>query len=317
MDPSFPAVLNPRPENSTNGRASISPGLRSALGFADRWLPPLGAFLAGQLFTTPPRFSRPPEEARVLATAEAFSLPVSLEGRVLEVAAWRWDEDRLGLRHRPVALLVHGWGGRGGQLHPLVGPLVSAGYAVVCFDMPAHGDTAGRRTHLVAFTHTLAAVVRHLGRPALIVTHSMGGGAALHAATADWAEPDARRQLVGVPVAFLAPPMDPPSFATRFGAQMGLSLRTVRTLEANFEASIGLGFAEVAFPPAAARFSAPAFVAHDVDDTDVPLAAGLAFARGVDARDVLVTRGLGHRRILKDPEVIGRVLAFAAAAQAR
>jgi alpha-beta hydrolase superfamily lysophospholipase len=47
----------------------------------------------------------------------------------------------------PTILLVHGWNGHAAQLRAFVSPLVDAGYRVVAFDQPAHGQSSGARTH--------------------------------------------------------------------------------------------------------------------------------------------------------------------------
>jgi hypothetical protein len=64
----------------------------------------------------------------------------------------------------PVVYLQHGWGGHRQQLGALVAPLVAAGYRVVAFDAPSHGESGPgpsgpRRTTAVEFADALAAVV--------------------------------------------------------------------------------------------------------------------------------------------------------------
>jgi pimeloyl-ACP methyl ester carboxylesterase len=60
----------------------------------------------------------------------------------------------------------------------------------------------------------------------------------------------------------------------------------------------------------AQRAGLPALIIHDRDDRDVPWQEGEAVARAWPHARFLRTEGLGHRRILRDPEVIDRVLRF-------
>jgi pimeloyl-ACP methyl ester carboxylesterase len=54
----------------------------------------------------------------------------------------------------------------------------------------------------------------------------------------------------------------------------------------------------------------PALIIHDHDDRDVSWHEGEAIARAWPHARFLRTEGLGHRRILLDPEVIGRAVRF-------
>jgi pimeloyl-ACP methyl ester carboxylesterase len=54
----------------------------------------------------------------------------------------------------------------------------------------------------------------------------------------------------------------------------------------------------------------PALVIHDVDDAGVPWQQGRQIAEAWPGAQFVKTQGLGHNRILRDPAVIGRVVAF-------
>jgi pimeloyl-ACP methyl ester carboxylesterase len=54
----------------------------------------------------------------------------------------------------------------------------------------------------------------------------------------------------------------------------------------------------------------PALIIHDQDDRDIPWREGEAVARAWPHARFQRTEGLGHRRILRDPEVIDCVVRF-------
>jgi hypothetical protein len=51
-------------------------------------------------------------------------------------------------------------------------------------------------------------------------------------------------------------------------------------------------------------------VVHDEDDKEVPLAHARALAASWPSAHLMVTQGLGHRRVLREPAVVEKVLGF-------
>jgi pimeloyl-ACP methyl ester carboxylesterase len=54
----------------------------------------------------------------------------------------------------------------------------------------------------------------------------------------------------------------------------------------------------------------PTLVVHDRNDREVGFDQGQAIAEAWPRARLLATEGLGHRRLLRDPAVIGAVTAF-------
>ena len=73
--------------------------------------------------------------------------------------------------------------GRGLQLGAFVEPLVEAGYRVVAYDGPAHGESPGRRTNIFKLTEGLMAVADAVGPLSGVIAHSLGTTAVLLAAS--------------------------------------------------------------------------------------------------------------------------------------
>jgi hypothetical protein len=101
----------------------------------------LTAKQALELWLTVPRLPISKRERRILDAAENFTLPFHSHmppGGDFELPVTAWGEagERL-------VLLVHGWGGHRAQLSGFVKPLITAGFRVISFDAPAHGDVPG------------------------------------------------------------------------------------------------------------------------------------------------------------------------------
>ncbi|QDN83016.1 alpha/beta hydrolase [Streptomyces sp. S1A1-7] len=84
----------------------------------------------------------------------------------------------------PLIVLAHGMGDSRAAYRAVIPPLVAAGYRVAAVDLRGCGESsvgwpAWSRT---AIASDLLAVVRHLGGPAVLVGHSISGGAATIAA---------------------------------------------------------------------------------------------------------------------------------------
>lgn len=253
----------------------------------------LAALYAEHLFLTPPKPARPAWELEVLAGSERGEV-VSEDGD--RIPTWSWGEG-------PVVLLVHGWSGRGSQLGALVAPLVAAGFRVVTFDGPGHGDAPARQGSVVTQARAVTAVSRSVRQVHAIVAHSVGGTASMLAA--HWAPEGAapRYVLVGAP-------LDPKRFLADFSRMLGVSPIVLAKMIARVEARYGIDVAELDTRIAAATLRASALIIHDEKDGEVDVASGRELAALWPGSRLKVTDGLGHRRILRDPDVLDDVVEF-------
>lgn len=203
--------------------------------------------------------------------------------------------------------LVHGWGGRGSQLGAMVEPLVASGRRVVTFDGPSHGDSdhgpAGpRRTSGVELARALDDVAARFGPAEAVVAHSLGTIATYLALRFGWL--GVRRLVLVAPMVESVPLVD------QFQAALGFGPRTRREFERAVRESVGIPLTEFdARVQAAHSDPLPTLVVADRADRQTPHAAAADLARAVGAQ-LVTTDGLGHRRILRDPAVVGRVVDF-------
>ncbi|HUO86104.1 MAG TPA: alpha/beta hydrolase, partial [Thermoanaerobaculia bacterium] len=273
------------PEKSTIVRI-ISAILRGTAPAA----PELAAATLEAFFRHSRRFAVPERELRWLAVAERGELVVA--GRRLPT--WSWG-------HGPAILLVHGWQGRGAQLGAFAMPLADAGYRVVTWDAPGHGANPGRLSSLPEMIDAVVAAVRAAGPVAGVVAHSVGAAAVTGAL--------ARGSVVERAV-FLAPPAEPGAYLAHAGAWLGLppaiAERTRRRIERRFSVRMD-DLAPLAQAP---RMTTPLVVVHDHEDHEVPWRDGHRLAAAWPGARLISTRGLGHRRPLRDPTVIGTAVEF-------
>lgn len=259
--------------------------------------PNAAARVAAQLWFRPPRPKVHPAAAEFMKTGDRSTMLV--HGR--PVAVWTWGSG-------PVVLLVHGWGGYGGQMQAFVGPLVLAGYQAIIFDAPAHGESGpsqlgAKRTTLFDFAQVIDAFGRERKQLAGIIAHSGGSTAVAWALlTAEW--------KVGA-VSFIAPMASPLAYRTIFHRALGLSEDVERRFTDLTARQFGFRWEDLEVPPMAQRMKTPpVLVVHDRDDNETSWAEGAAIAEAWPQSVLYTTEGLGHRRVLRDPAVVDAVTSF-------
>jgi len=214
---------------------------------------------------------------------------------------WTWGQG-------PTVLLVHGWGGYGGQMQPFVEPLVRAGHEVVIFDAPAHGESGpsqlgSRRTTLFDFGYVIDAIARDRGELAGIVAHSGGCTAtAWSLLGADWNV----RSL-----AFIAPMASPTAYKKIFHDALGLNDDVLRRFSEYTERRFGFRWDDLEVPEMASRVATPpTLVVHDRADVETSWDESKAIADAWPRSLLHTTEGLGHRGVLRDPAVLEMVTGF-------
>jgi pimeloyl-ACP methyl ester carboxylesterase len=255
----------------------------------------LGASFAERLFTSPRRHQRPDRERKVLLTAREMTIDVTLRSprannAHLPIKAWRWG-------HGPTVLLVHGWEGRGSQLGAFVEPLVSAGLSVVAFDAPGHGDSPHSRLYLTDLADTVADVATAVGPLHGIVAHSFGAAGVLLAGT--------RNGVTAPRYVFVSPNVIIDDAVHRFSRMVGLDESDRGTLEERLAEHTGVGVEALRLENLVGkRTDQSALVIHDRDDREVDFEHGERLAALWPHGRLHETTGLGHRRILRDEQVL-------------
>jgi pimeloyl-ACP methyl ester carboxylesterase len=277
----------------TRGGAIAVRGCMAAL---NRVSPPLAARVGYRFLSVPPRFRQKPEEHAVRARAQEWR--IAFGRRWLHCYGWG---------RGPVILLAHGWGGRGTQFGPWIEPLVKAGFRCVAFDHPAHGRSTGGDTDMIEMARAIAAVSETCGPVHAVVGHSLG------AATSLLAMRDFQLKCeTFVSISCLAHFMWIVDVAGDFlKLKPELRRRMRNLLVKRHQGRVtweSLSTADI-------LRSAPmdVLLIHDRDDREVPIAHALQLNEAAGGAKLLATDNLGHRRILKDQQVIAAAVAFVSA----
>lgn len=277
-----------------------SPGIRlfrAALTASERLWPSLAVRLAYRLFLTP----LPPKWLHRRGSWH----------KAWRTEAWPFENASITVYspaaapHAPVVLLVHGWGGHAAQMLPLAEAIAARGLRPVLVDMPAHGRSRGGMSALPQFARAIDYVAARLHQQGFelraLVAHSLGASAAAYVTS---------RGLAIQRLALLAPPASPPEYTRLFAQVFGLSEPTRAAMQKRIEARQGLPmplFEPQAIGP---RVRVPTLIVHDRGDSVNRFADGQAYAQAIRDARFVATEGLGHRKMLRDAQVLGEVAIF-------
>lgn len=271
--------------------------VRAVFGAVGRWSPDTAARWAESLFFRPSRADTRPHEEEFLAGGERFTFTTSRG----TLAAWAWGTG-------PAVLLVHGWSSHTGRFRVIAPALLAAGFRVIGYDHPAHGDSPGKRTSLVEVAETLLEVTRQAGPLYAAVGHSLGG-AAIAVAVA--------RGLSLQRAVLIAPFSASPDFVARFATMVNLPDAARDRMIENIERRFQMRFRDLYIPTLIANATVPVMIIHDREDLDVPFSEGEAIARAWPGAVLVEASGVGHHAIMRDEEVAARVASFLGAEPGR
>ncbi|AQU67315.1 alpha/beta hydrolase [Streptomyces niveus] len=273
--------------------------VRTALNAASYVSPGPAGKAAFRLFRKPRGRSRlRPEERPVMDRAVAGEIAVG-GGRAV---SYRW-----GTGERPV-LLVHGWESRGSRFATLVSELLDLGLSPIAFDAPGHGEATGETMTILDLRDIITALDAEHGPFEMVVAHSLGVTATFVAVRERGVRTERIVAISGVP--------DFAYLVDRFCAGLGLRARLNHELRGRIERELFAGEEDIW-----SRFSVPRtrtaagessfLVVHDEDDDMVDPADSRALTAALgDRARLVVTRGLGHRRIIADGQVAAAVRDF-------
>lgn len=277
--------------------------LKGYLRNAGRFAPGLVARQTFTLCFTPMR--RPGVEGKaraLLDQAQRFS--VEVEGRRL--SAYRWSD-----RTSPSAgtvLLVHGWNSRASRMTVWVEPLLAQGFSVVAFDMPAHGDSDGKRTDGLDMAKAVGTVTEIVGPLHGVISHSAGAFASGMAI--------AGGHLLGRPgvsakrLVMVAAVDNPLVHITAFASALNLSDAAHQRLLRTTAAEFGQPMEEFSLSRIPNGWPQPTLLLHDPDDPEVPYTESESVATSRPNITLVPVHGVGHHRIARHARVVALTVDF-------
>ncbi len=246
---------------------------------------------AYNMWFTTHRYKTPAAEQKAMQSAQQSTINIT----GIDVAVWSWGEGK------PV-LFMHGWSGRGTQVASFIEPLTRTGYRVISYDAPAHGETDGKQTSIFQVYDVVMALHEMYGPFHATITHSFGGMLLAYAMSSGLSTD---RAVV------ICPPADIESLLGNFQRMLALPDNVILLMKQRLYTMYGLGLKTRLTTINNVRdLDCPSLVIHDEDDTDLPWQDGKRITDAWPGAEFVLTRGLGHRRILRDAATINRAVEF-------
>jgi len=265
-----------------------------AFSIGGRLSPRIASHFAYRLWLTSPRFKTPASEQTALKSAVVEYHQIKNH----TIVTYVWDRPD----SRATVLLVHGWSGRGTQLGAFVQPLLDAGYRVLSFDAPAHGQSSGKQTTIYEIAEVILALQNLYGEFDSVITHSFGGPCTALAV---------QNGLNVDNFVAICPPATIIGLVRKFVSTLQITEKTAKQLIQRIEKNFGKDiWTQLAMTKTVTNIDVPGFVIHDSHDTDIPWEEGQAVAYAWNNAPFKITNGLGHRRILRDEDTINSAIKF-------
>jgi len=199
----------------------------------------------------------------------------------------------------PLALAIHGWGGRPAQMVPMALRLAGEGFRVVVPTLPGHAG--GEKTDIKVGAASVQGLIEDLGMPDVVVAHS-------------FASMVMRLAFSGVGpdrVVLVAPALDVSDALDVFGDRLRLLPWARSGLRSRLESwdpslwPVLSGLYPQQLP------GAEVLIVHDPGDEDTPFLRSAELAAIRPATSIVPIEGSGHSRILSDHRTLDLAADFA------
>lgn len=268
---------------------TIQKSIRWTMPRLERAFPGLAGIITVNLFFRP--FTGRPN--RHWKPLEQSAWKKSLRVGAKSIMTYSWGT---GSRHM---LLVHGWAGNPGQFTSIIRELLNQNYKVTTLDLPAHGRSSGSNTNIVEISETLLALEKEHGGFDAVITHSFGAICALYAKKNGFR----LRSLTSV-----SPPLSAEGLLEEFASRVNVGEKSKQYLVNWIQRRFGVDFFSLDATNLVSQMSEfPIVVIHDTEDRDALIDHSRDFVLANPKVELLETHGLGHNRILREPEIVHHI----------
>jgi pimeloyl-ACP methyl ester carboxylesterase len=253
----------------------------------------LTAVFLGKIFATPPRFKTPEREKMMEKSAKSEMIRIDSIQKDIKVYTYGFSKKKV--------LLAHGWSGRGTQLYNLADKILENRMMVISLDAPAHGSSSGKITNMLEYMETLKYIDQKYGPFHAAVGHSWGGMTLLMSVANNLRT----EKLVSIGADDRIPDVLR-SFVRKFRLKPEIARRIIKLYNKKLQRNI----ADFSASRSAEKINIPTLVIHDTEDIFVPVSSAYRIRQSLKNGTILITNGLGHHRIFKNPKVIQKIINF-------
>ncbi len=256
--------------------------------------PVLCMHFARIIWSKPIKYKMPEREKSILYESEISDLKIQSIDKVIKY--YRWSGNG------PKVLLVHGWSGRATNLYKIINHLYKKGFDIHAFDAPAHGMSSSFTTTLPEFVSCIEEISKKIYPLSYLIGHSGGGFASIYAASKN----------LKIKKLILISPFDSviDLFQTYF-KMINIGEKVGDLMLNYFNEKTGIIVHESLCSSIFAKsVNCNTLLIHDKNDKEVSIDDSKKIEKNLSKVLTLYTKGLGHRRILRDEKVIRKIALF-------
>ena len=257
----------------------------------------LATLYAAKLFTTPIKHKIPARELEM--DKNSFQTVLNVPEINKQIVVYNYGNSS------KKVLLVHGWSGRGTQLFKIADELLKNDFATISFDAPAHGKSAGKNTIMVEFIESILEIDRKFGPFDTVIGHSLGGMALMNAMNMGLKT----NKIITIGSGNVV--LD---IFIEFISKIEMNPKQVDLLRIYFEKKYNKLMDSLSSYINVSKIKIPILVIHDENDDEIPVSCAYAIEKSfnpdVSGGKLIITKGLGHRKILGDSMVINAIIKF-------
>ena len=252
-----------------------------------------GMRLAAFFFSKPFRYKRPKRELPIFSRAQRSTYLV----QKLNKTVWCYHWSGKG----PKIVLVHGWSSRATNFYEIIEKLILLDYNVYAFDAVAHGESKGIITNIPELIKTLEELIQEWGPVEAILGHSGGGFASAYVVAQN---PQIKKLIL------ISPFNKVTDVFKKYFEIIQLGEKARLLMIGYFTKLTGKKVQELSGELSAQAIRAKTLVIHDRKDKEVQVEDSIDIAKNLKNGQLILTEGLGHRRILRDEMVINELVNF-------
>jgi pimeloyl-ACP methyl ester carboxylesterase len=261
--------------------------------FLELIAPKLATQFAAKLFITPIKYKIPKREFHMDENSAQKIIFIPSINKEIVVYFYGKSEKKI--------LLVHGWSGRGTQLVKIADELLDLGYSTISFDAPAHGKSKGNSSIMIEFIASILELDNQFGPFEFAIGHSLGGMSIINAINQNL---KVKKAVIIGSGDIIQDIID--NFVHSLKLKPTISIKLREYFESKYNEKMDSYSTSVA----AKEVKTPVLIIHDTHDEDVNVKAAYQIKENLSNAEILVTEGLGHRKILGNNTVINKIVEF-------
>lgn len=216
-----------------------------------------------------------------------------------KVVGYRWNHPQ-----SKRFLILHGFQSSAKNFERYIQPMIKKGYEVMAFDAPAHGESDGKQTNVLQYKKMIEEINRNYGPIDAFMGHSFGG-LAVCLALESIAHSNQTKLIL------IAPATETSTAILSLYKVLQLNAETRRQFEELIRETGGHPVEWYSVARALKNIQAKTLWFHDENDDITPIDdIQPVMNEKYPNVEFIITKGLGHRRIYHDTNVLNAVTSF-------